>query len=200
MSFNGHGRVVSPASRASMHLPEWLAGSLEANKFFPAADIGLTDPAAPHDVPGRGDPLRDGRIASAGFGEALILDGTTAPDGSPWRGHPVRPDTGLPVTWSLPTPHLTRRFAYFVTRRDWNPDLPLTREQFEPEPFHVVQSMLDPYWDHVPALTPADPTRHTVPLPDRTGRHVLLAVWEIADGAHAFYQVVDLDFGGVVAA
>ncbi|WP_260334510.1 lytic polysaccharide monooxygenase [Streptomyces beigongshangae] len=32
-------------------------------------------------------------------------------------------------------------------------------------------------------------------LPERrAGHHVLLAVWEVADTGHAFYQVIDLQF------
>ncbi|CAK8743194.1 GlcNAc-binding protein A [Sodalis praecaptivus] len=31
-------------------------------------------------------------------------------------------------------------------------------------------------------------------LPQRSGYHVILAVWEVADTGNAFYQVIDVDF------
>ncbi|MBA4152342.1 MAG: chitin-binding protein [Acinetobacter sp.] len=46
-------------------------------------------------------------------------------------------------------------------------------------------------------MKPANPTVHNVPLPERTGYHVLLAVWEVADTGNAFYQVVDLEFAAI---
>lgn len=43
-------------------------------------------------------------------------------------------------------------------------------------------------------MWPAQPTTHTLELPERQGYHVRLGVWEIAETDKAFYQVVDLDF------
>jgi chitin-binding protein len=42
---------------------------------------------------------------------------------------------------------------------------------------------------------PSNPTVHSGTLPQRTGRHILLAVWDIADTGNAFYQCSDVDFG-----
>ncbi|WP_424141112.1 lytic polysaccharide monooxygenase [Sodalis glossinidius] len=44
-------------------------------------------------------------------------------------------------------------------------------------------------------MTPPDPTIHDVMLPQRSGYHVILAVWEVANTGNAFYQVIDV--GGV---
>lgn len=52
-----------------------------------------------------------------------------------------------------------------------------------------------PYWGFTDEqMWPAEPTTHTLKLPERQGYHVLLGVWEIAETDKAFYQVVDLNF------
>ncbi|WP_417903422.1 lytic polysaccharide monooxygenase [Candidatus Sodalis pierantonius] len=37
-------------------------------------------------------------------------------------------------------------------------------------------------------------TVHKVPMPDRKGYHAILGVWEIANTARAFYQVINVNF------
>ncbi|MEV7007063.1 lytic polysaccharide monooxygenase auxiliary activity family 9 protein [Streptosporangium sp. NPDC051022] len=182
-----HGGVSSPPSRANIYLPEWQAAGLEAGKFFPALNPGLSDPFAPDDVPNVTPPA-DGRIASAGHDFAAQLDETRAD----WDKHPARVGEVLEVVWNFEVPHKTRRFNYFLTVDGWNPDKPLARAQFGSRPIATYQNNEQPFWDH--DLMPADPTVHRVSLPeDRRGYHVLLAVWEVADTGNAFYQVIDLD-------
>ncbi|WP_261556989.1 lytic polysaccharide monooxygenase [Frankia tisae] len=67
--------------------------------------------------------------------------------------------------------------------------------RFEPQPIHQVQNNGQPYW-WAGDLVPDNPTRHTIMLPQRQGYHVLLSVWEVADAAKGFYQIIDLDFTG----
>lgn len=43
---------------------------------------------------------------------------------------------------------------------------------------------------------PPSTVSHTVNLGGRTGRHTLLAIWNIADTPNAFYSCVDLQIGG----
>ncbi|MFC5823445.1 lytic polysaccharide monooxygenase auxiliary activity family 9 protein [Nonomuraea insulae] len=182
-----HGGVSSPPSRASLYLEPWQAAGLEAGKFFPALHSGLSDPFAPDDV-ANAEPPADGRIASAGQAFAAVLDEPRAD----WDKHPVRAGETLEVVWHFHAPHKTRRFSYFLTTDGWNPEKPLARAQFPAEPIATFQNNEQPFWEH--DLLPADPTVHHVPLPeDRSGYHVLLAVWEVADTPNAFYQVIDLD-------
>jgi chitin-binding protein len=179
--------VSSPPSRASLYLEAWQAAGLEAGKFFPALNAGLTDPFAPTDVPNAEPPI-DGKIASAGQDFAAQLDEPRAD----WTKHRARAGEALEVVWHFHASHKTRRFSYFLTTDGWNPDKPLARVQFGPEPIATFQNPEQPFWEH--DLMPADPTIHHVPLPEgHTGYHVLLAVWEVADTPHAFYQVIDLD-------
>lgn len=191
-----HGHVFSPASRAYF---AWQEGRLdtgqlnqrEAGKFFPKVQAGLTDLFAPTDI--MNDlPPPDGKIASANQGNSEFLD----EPGTHWQKHDVLSSDVLTVSWNYTAAHLTRRWNYFITRPNWNPNQPLSRAQFEEAPFHQVQLGEQPFWSHSSALTPPQPTVHDLILPERTGYHVLLAVWEVADTANAFYQVIDLNFVG----
>lgn len=185
-----HGLISEPASRANIYLPEWQSAGLESGKFFPQTQGGLADPYASDDVYNDVPPV-DGKIASAGLDYAAELDRP----GSEWQKHPVSSGQNLPITWSFHAPHKTRRWNYFITREGWDPTAPLSRAQFEPRPFHQVQLNGQPYWA-ADDLLPENPTRHELTLPRRQGYHVLLSVWEVADTAKGFYQVIDLEFTG----
>lgn len=191
-----HGHVFSPASRAWFAWEEGLIdnGQLnqrEAGKFFPAVQSGLTDVVASTDS-ANATPPKDGKIASANQGNAEFLD---AP-GSHWKKHAVLSSELLTISWAYSAVHTTRRWNYFITREGWDPSLPLSRAQFESQPFFKVELTEQPYWSHGAALTPPEPTVHDVMLPQRQGYHVLLAVWEVANTGNAFYHVIDLDFTG----
>lgn len=191
-----HGRVITPRSRAVIMredhdaFDESIPNSLEAGKFFPQTASNLTDPHAPQDSRNALPPA-DGKIASAGNPNAAILD----EPGAHWAKHSVQRLQALELSWNYSAVHRSRRWNYFITKPDWNPDAPLARSQFDATPFHSVQLAWQPHWEYGPELTPANPTVHTLHLPDYSGYHVLLAVWEVADTAMAFYQVIDLDFG-----
>lgn len=193
-----HGHVFSPASRVYF---AWLAGQIdegalnqrEAGKFFPETAEGLSDPFAPDDQPNSLPPL-DGKIASANQLTGQFLD----EPGTHWQKHDVLAGDILEISWGYGQKHKTRRWSYFMTRSDWNPNLPLSRAQFEKEPFYMVQLNEQPHWsvNSKFALMPIEPTVHEVILPHRSGYHVLLAVWDVADTGNAFYNVIDLDFVG----
>ncbi|WHS98745.1 MAG: GlcNAc-binding protein A [Pantoea stewartii] len=189
-----HGHIFSPKSRAFFawekgQIDDGMLNQREAGKFFPAKVSGLADPVAPTDVHSALPP-RDGEIASANQGNARFLD----QPGSDWPKHDVISGQLLPVRWYYSAVHVTRRWNYFITRKDWNPDLPLSRAQFDEKPFFSVELTEQPFWSHGDALTPPNPTEHTVMLPERRSYHVLLAVWEVANTGNAFYQVIDLNF------
>ncbi|GGO92024.1 lytic polysaccharide monooxygenase auxiliary activity family 9 protein [Wenjunlia tyrosinilytica] len=184
-----HGSVSEPPSRADIYLEPWQAAGLEAGKFFPATEAGLRDPYAPDDTV-NAQPPEDGRIASAGKDFAMKLDEPR----TDWTKHPVNAGQTLEISWNFHAPHKTRRWNYFLTRPGWDPSAPLTRAQFEGEPFHSVQLSCQPYWS-CDDLMPENPTTHIMRLPERpAGHQVMLAVWEVADTGNAFYQVIDLEY------
>ncbi|AOI74669.1 chitin-binding protein [Burkholderia ubonensis] len=190
-----HGHVFSPESRATFAYLDGKLGyydvnSLEAGKFFPASAANLTDPVAPTDIVNNTPPA-DGQLASGGFPAALFLD----EPGTHWQKHPVSAGDVIEFSWNYSARHAARRWNYFITKRDWDPQRKLSRDQFEAEPFHRAEYLLQPYWEHEDGLWPPAPTTHEVVLPEREGYHVVLAVWEVANTGNAFYQVVDFEFG-----
>lgn len=170
---SAHGYIDSPGSRgylcklgqntdcgAVVYEPH----SLEAPKGFPAAG-----PA-------------DGKIASAG-GIFPKLDEQSA---NRWTKVNMSSGTNT-FHWTLTAAHATSSWKYYITKPNWNPDAPLTRDSFDLTPFCSVD-----YGGVRPPFTYSD----TCNVPARTGYHVILAVWEIADTANAFYNVIDVNFGG----
>lgn len=170
---SAHGYIDSPGSRgylcklgqntdcgAVVYEPH----SLEAPKGFPAAG-----PA-------------DGKIASAG-GIFPKLDEQSA---NRWTKVNMSSGTNT-FHWTLTAAHATSSWKYYITKPNWNPDAPLTRDSFDLTPFCSVD-----YGGVRPPFTYSD----TCNVPVRTGYHVILAVWEIADTANAFYNVIDVNFGG----
>jgi chitin-binding protein len=189
-----HGHVYDPGSRAwnarQMGLiDEGALNQCEGGKFFPETQGGLSDKIAPNDVPNAVPPA-DGKIASAGQEAGRVLDDPT----KNWPRKQVSSGDAIDISWFFTAAHLTRRWNYFITKPGWDPTRPLSRDQFEAKPFTQVESTLDPFWQHNAALKPANPTKHSIRLPERSGYHVLLGVWEVADTGNAFYQVIDLDF------
>ena len=190
-----HGSISTPKSRATFaeerRLSEGnLHNGIESGKFFPQTTGGLADPYAKDDVRSMAPPV-DGKIASGERPGAAYLDRTDVD----WDKHDVTSDTPLEFVWSFSARHKYRRFNYFITKAGWNPTQPLSRAQFEPEPFATFLNERQPYWGYSDEeMWPEQPTKHTLKLPERDGYHVLLGVWEIAETDKAFYQVVDLNF------
>ena len=192
-----HGKIFRPQSRAEFlveagDLPDWQANELEGGKFFPETRGDLPDPTARTDVK-NSPPPADGLIASGGHTDARAK---LNEPGTQWRKHDVKSGQELTISWSHEAPHKTRRWNYFLTRDGWDPQKPLSREQFEQAPFAHFANTYEPYWgaDAENQLMPPDPTNHKLALPPKNGYHVLLAIWEVADTRNAFYQVIDLDF------
>ncbi|MGG4657471.1 lytic polysaccharide monooxygenase auxiliary activity family 9 protein [Pseudomonas vlassakiae] len=192
-----HGAITKPKSRACFAEERGLIeGNLqygiESGKFFPETDGKLADPYAPDDVRNIPPPV-DGKIASGERPAATYLDRTDVD----WDKHDVTSGKAFDFVWSFSARHKYRRFNYFITKEGWDPKAPLARAQFEPEPLATFLNERKPYWSFPDEeMWPAQPTIHTLQLPERQGYHVLLVVWEIAETDKAFYQVVDLNFFG----
>ncbi|ANY08003.1 hypothetical protein AFB00_18785 [Pseudonocardia sp. HH130630-07] len=73
-----------------------------------------------------------------------------------------------------------------MTKPGWSGDKPLTRGDLE--------LLTTVEHDGSPANTGG---AHTVDIPaDRSGYHVIYAVWDVADTPNAFYNVIDVQVGG----
>ncbi|UFJ43309.1 lytic polysaccharide monooxygenase [Brevibacillus humidisoli] len=167
---SAHGYIESPASRA-------LLCHEGVN-----ADCGQVQ-YEPQSVEGKGSFPQsgpaDGEITGGGVFPELYEQ--TAD-----RWHKVTIQGGEQTfTWHLTAPHATTEWKYYITKKDWNPNKPLTRDDLEPEPF---------CYDNDGGARPPTTVTHTCSVPtDRSGYHLILGVWEIADTGNAFYQVIDVN-------
>ncbi|WP_100445665.1 lytic polysaccharide monooxygenase [Glycomyces xiaoerkulensis] len=170
----GHGYTSDPPSRGAM-CADGTASGCGAIQWEPHSVEG------PKGFPGAGPA--DGEICSGGNSRFSELDD---PRGGDW------PKTGLSpgsrtFTWTLTAAHATDKWEYFITNNNWNPSEPITRGQLDLVPF---------YTEYDGGAQPPWTVTHDVTVPNKSGHHVILAVWTIADTANAFYSCIDVDLGG----
>ncbi|MEU6390633.1 lytic polysaccharide monooxygenase auxiliary activity family 9 protein [Streptomyces sp. NPDC046939] len=173
---SGHGYTDLPISRQKLCANgtvsgcgniQWEPQSVEGPKGFPAAG-----PA-------------DGQICSAGHGEFAQLNAAKQPNGQAWPTTKVSGGQSYTFRWQFTARHSTTDFRYYVTKDGWDDSKPLTRAALNTTPFLTV-----PYSGQPPATL-----SHSGTLPSgKSGHHVILAVWTIADTANAFYACSDVTF------
>ncbi|MEN2416973.1 lytic polysaccharide monooxygenase auxiliary activity family 9 protein [Streptomyces rimosus] len=172
-SAQGHGYTDSPVSRQQLcgngtvrncGQIQWEPPSVEGPKGFPA----------------RGPA--DGRICAGGIGRFSELDD---PRGGNWPATKLTAGQSHNFTWRITARHATTDFRYYITKDGWDPTKPLTRADLDPQPFLTV-----PFGGRLPGST----VTHAGILPQKTGRHLILGVWTIADTGNAFYACSDVRF------
>ncbi|MFI8289752.1 chitin-binding protein [Streptomyces sp. ms191] len=173
-SASSHGYTDSPISRQKLCANgtvtncgsiQWEPQSVEGPKGFPAAG-----PA-------------DGRICSAGLTQFAQLDD---PRGGNWPATQVSAGQSYSFRWQFTARHRTTDFRYYITKNGWDRTKPLTRAALDSQPFLTV-----PYNNQQPPAT----LSHSGTIPaGKTGKHLILAVWTIADTANAFYACSDVQF------
>ncbi|TXS36041.1 lytic polysaccharide monooxygenase auxiliary activity family 9 protein [Streptomyces sp. OR43] len=173
-SASSHGYTDNPISRQKLCANgtvtgcgniQWEPQSVEGPKGFPAAG-----PA-------------DGAICSAGHGEFAQLDD---PRGGNWPATKVSAGQGFSFRWQFTARHATSDFRYYITKNGWDPTKPLKRSDLEAQPFMTV-----PYGGQQPPATLTQ--QGTIPT-QKTGKHIILSVWNVADTANAFYSCSDVQF------
>ena len=124
----------------------------------------------------------DGQIASAGGLFGGLLDEQSA---DRWYKNDVT--TGpLLMDWKYTAPHSTDKWHYYMTKQGWDPNASLDRGDLE--------LIAEVQHDGSKANTNPD---HMITVPsDRSGYHVILAVWDVADTVNAFYNVIDVNVVG----
>ncbi|MDT0347070.1 lytic polysaccharide monooxygenase auxiliary activity family 9 protein [Streptomyces litchfieldiae] len=169
-----HGYSTAPTSRQSFCAQGavadcgsivWEPQSVEGPKGFPQA----------------GPP--DGQICSGGNQRFAQLDD---PRGGSWPATNLTAGQGYTFRWTFTARHSTTDFQYFITRDGYDPRQPLTRADLEPQPFMTV-----PMGGRQPGQTEAH--QGTVPT-QKSGRHLILAVWNVHDTGNAFYACSDVQF------
>lgn len=167
---SAHGYVEYPESRALL-CKEGVNKDCGGVQYEPQSVEG------PGEFPTGGVP--DGQIAGGGVFPKLD-------EQSEDRWAKVGMSSGANTfTWKLSAAHATREWKYFITKNDWDPNSPLERSDFE-EFCYVYDGGKRPDFS----------LSHDCEIPERTGYHVILAYWEVADTPNGFYQVIDANFDG----
>ncbi|WP_242311573.1 lytic polysaccharide monooxygenase [Bacillus cereus group sp. BfR-BA-01331] len=168
-----HGFVEKPGSRAALCSQNYGALNLNCgNVMYEPQSL-----EAPKGFP-QGGPV-DGKIASAGGLFGGILDQQTA---DRWFKNTIKGGENT-FTWKYTAPHLTSQWHYYITKKGWNPNKPLTRADFE-----LIGTVKHD------GSAASNNLSHKINVPtDRSGYHVILAVWDVADTVNAFYNVIDVN-------
>ncbi|MCZ0979738.1 lytic polysaccharide monooxygenase [Streptomyces diastatochromogenes] len=169
-----HGYTDAPISRQKLCANgtvkncgdiQWEPQSVEGLKGFPAAG-----PA-------------DGKICAGGNSRFAQLDD---PRGGAWPTTQLVAGQSYGFRWQFTARHATTDFRYYITKNGWTGTKALTRADLDPQPFLTI-----PYNNQQPPST----LTHSGTIPaGKTGRHLILAVWTVADTANAFYACSDVSF------
>lgn len=181
-----HGYMANPPSRAYACAKGLnLSADCGAAQYEPQS-VGETVKGFPAAGPA------DGKLASGGNNAFAQLDVQAAN-----RWYKTKVASGaIDFGWHYAAGHNTTRWEYFITRSDWNPNLPLTRAAFDPGPFCTVQWNATPPFDKPEGSSGPGKELHHCQLPaDRRGDHVIYAIWTVDNTANAFYNVVDVTIG-----
>ncbi|QUG84184.1 lytic polysaccharide monooxygenase [Bacillus nitratireducens] len=172
-SVYAHGFVEKPSSRAVLCSQNYGALNLNCgNVMYEPQSL-----EAPKGFPD-GGPI-DGKIASAGGLFGGTLDQQTS---NRWFKNIINGGANT-FTWKYTAAHSTSKWHYYITKKGWDSNKPLTRAELEP-----IGTV-----NHDGSAASNNLT-HTINVPtDRNGYHVILAVWDIADTSNAFYNVIDVN-------
>ncbi|WP_271409320.1 N-acetylglucosamine-binding protein GbpA [Pseudomonas sp. Q1-7] len=185
-----HGYVESPKSRALMCSAS--GGSLNkdcGSVTYEPQSIEYA-PGVNHHHNGAycADDFRscgpaDGTIAAGGIANFAQLNEQSA---TRWQKTTIKPGMNE-FAWKYTAGHSSAYYQFYITKKDWNPNQPLTRDSFELTPLlHEDAGGKRP--------ESGSNTKHKVNIPaDRSGYHVILATWKIGDTAATFYQAIDVN-------
>ena len=176
-----HGYVKSPPSRVyEGKLDKEILGWNEAFKIYGFAQDNAAGIEGPKGFPLAGP--EDGKIASANERWGNELDIQTP---SLWKKQDVKTGENS-FTWEYEAPHPTSKWHYYMTKTGWDPNKTPTRNDLE-----LIETI-----NHDGSLPNTNLT-HQVTIPeDRSGYHIILAVWDVEDTGNAFYNVIDVNVEG----
>ncbi|QCT21733.1 lytic polysaccharide monooxygenase [Jejubacter calystegiae] len=194
-----HGHAYDPPTRAVHAIQYWTefqedhANELEGGKNFPDTVAGQAHYEGT-DVWSETPPA-DGLILSGGRSDIRkklnYTDQQLKEEGKqPWPRISVKASQELTIKWKYTAPHPTRGYIAFITKDGWDPSAPVTRSQLEEKPFFEDVYTEAPYWSY--PLPAKDEHKLIIPA-GKSGYHVVVLIWLVADTGNAFYQTYDLD-------
>ncbi|WP_376771104.1 lytic polysaccharide monooxygenase auxiliary activity family 9 protein [Rhizomonospora bruguierae] len=186
-----HGALTSPASRTYACYTDGLTGGqiIPKNPACAAAvNAGGTQPlydwygVLRSDAGGRtAGYIPDGQLCSAGFSKYAAYDAPRAD----WPATTLQAGARMTMQYGAWVPH-PGSFKLYVTRQGYDPTQPLKWSDLG-DPFAV--------FDPQPALANGSYPL-SVTLPNRSGRHIIYAVWWRSDSQESFYGCSDVVFNG----
>ncbi|WP_031511147.1 lytic polysaccharide monooxygenase auxiliary activity family 9 protein [Streptomyces megasporus] len=181
-----HGSMTDPVSRvAACHAEGPESPTSAACKALVAA--GGTQPLYDWNEVNIGDAagrhrqiIPDGKLCSAGREKYKGLDLPRAD----WPATPMSAGDRT-FRYRATAPH-KGTFELYITKEGYDPAKPLAWADLEPEPFAKATDPTLEDGSYVFSGT----------VPERSGRHLVYAVWQRSDSPEAFYGCSDVVFGG----
>lgn len=179
-SVSAHGYLDVPPSRALLCQKGVNTGCGGAQ--YEPQSVGETFKGFPAGTGGA--PLQgpiDGKIASGGHSLFSALDAQSA---NRWHLTEIK-DRNIDFQWHYTAVHPATKHEYFITRNGWNPNESLKRASFESTPFCTIDGGNQ---------KPESGAKHNCTIPaDKSGQHVVLAIWTVGDTDAAFYNPTDVN-------
>lgn len=206
-----HGHVISPQTRGAIAvrlglMEDWQSYEMEGGKNFPAL-LGGQFPSPYQEDSQSNMPPVDGYILSGGKGDGrdsvnftdaemrAKLEAIGIPDDTfKWTEIAVSPGQIFEVKWDYHAAHVTRGYRWFITKNNWRPEERITRAQLEETPFFEDFYTEVPFYQHSNTLVAKIDHNVTLPM-GKTGHHVIVLAWIVADTGAAFFQAFDVNFG-----
>lgn len=167
-----HGFIYTPKSRSVLC---WI----EQNKDCGSASSDPMSIEGTSGFPQHG--AKDGRIAS---GDNFWFNPLDQQSIDRWQKNNIKVGKNI-FEWFLTQPNHTISWEFYITKQDWDPNAPLTRNSFESKPFCLR-------YNDGKRLT-VDEMKIECDVPKRSGYQIILGLWTIADTDSAFYQVIDVN-------
>lgn len=185
-----HGSMSDPVSRVSACFAEGpespqsdackaAVQASGAQAFYDWNEVNIADAAGKHK-----EIIPDGKLCSAGRDKYKGLD-------LPRADWPASKMTSGEHTFSYKAtaPH-AGSFSLYITKDGYDPSKPLKWSDLESDPFATVKD---------PTLKDGSYVLDGK-VPERSGRHLIYAVWQRSDSPEAFYSCSDVTFGGASTA
>jgi chitin-binding protein len=177
---SAHGYLEVPPSRALL-CQKGMNTNCGGAQYEPQS-VGETFKGFPAGIGGA--PLQgpiDGKIASGGHPSFSALDAQSA---TRWHLTEIK-DRNIDFQWRYTAVHPATKHEYFISRNGWNPNESLKRATFESTPFCTIDGGNQ---------RPVSGDKHNCTIPsDKSGQHVVLAIWTVGDTDAAFYNATDVN-------